>query len=334
MPPSTKNSSSFREFDRNFRWRTPASKSIRYVAAKRMVKICTAENPWLISTLVLTKLVPQKMMVQMARMCHIAMDPEDVLMLIFTGSNIENRGLGLKKYYIGFCMLLRAFIIYLLLIAACCFGDAPKDMPLNVNKSDLDIFVPYAEMARRTFPEVKKKFVTGVYQKEGRQLFVQVLITDNQGGRELTFVRVLNCQGDSFKGSIANQLFSVKGYAMGDLLTFKQEDVRNWVVVDARGNEEGNYVGKAVDAYQYVNVGLFFQLVYSKGRFDIKYLYSMVGDDINVDGILPAEVIEQAKNNLKSEYVKKLEEGTVFEEGVPFYSYWVYDFVNKKLLVK
>lgn len=231
-------------------------------------------------------------------------------------------------------MLLRAFIIYLLLIAACCFGDAPKDMPLNVNKGDLDIFAPYVEMARRTFPEVKKKFVTGVYQKEGRQLFVQVLITDGQGGRELPFVKVLNCQGDSFKGTIANQLLGVKGYAMGDMLTFKQEDIHNWVVVDARGNEEGNYVGKAGDAYQYVNVGLFFQLVYSKGRFDIKYLYSMVGDDINVDGILPAEVIEQAKNNLKSEYVKKLEEGTVFEEGVPFYSYWVYDFVNKKLLVK
>lgn len=70
------------------------------MAAKRMVKICTAEKPWLISTLVLTKLVPQKVMVAMARMCQMAMEPEEFFKPIFTNSNIK-----IKKIIFGVTLL-------------------------------------------------------------------------------------------------------------------------------------------------------------------------------------------------------------------------------------
>lgn len=86
-PPSKKKSSSLRLLERIFLWL--AAKSMRYVAANRMVNICTAENPWLMSTFVLTKLVPQNNMVMTARMCQMASELFVFINPVFTRENLK-----------------------------------------------------------------------------------------------------------------------------------------------------------------------------------------------------------------------------------------------------
>lgn len=224
-------------------------------------------------------------------------------------------------------------ILFVMIFAAVCsFAELAKDNVVNVNRGNSDVFAPYIEMAKRTFPEVKKKYLAGVYQKENRQLQVQVQLSDKQGHNELPFVGVTKCQGDLFEGIITNEIRKLQGYARGDRISFKQQDIKNWVVLDEKGNEEGNYVGKAVDAYHYEKVGVFFEVVYSKGEFKLKYLYSLVGQDVNVDGILSAEVIDQAKKLLVDGFKKRIGEGTTYEENKPFYTYHVYDFINQKFV--
>lgn len=227
---------------------------------------------------------------------------------------------------------LRKVAFLVLFAVAFSFAGVPVDKPMNVTSKTEDVFKPYVEMAQKTFPEVKKKYLAGVYQKERRILQVQIVLVDEKGRREMPFVKVLSCKGDFFKGTINNDLRTVKGFAYGDTVSFMLNEIVNWVVQDSKGREEGNYVGKAIDAYQYKNVGIFFEIVFAKGDFKVKYMYSMVGKDINVDGILPQKVIDEAGMLLKENFRKKLREGNTFEENKPFYSYHVYNFVTQKFV--
>lgn len=223
-----------------------------------------------------------------------------------------------------------------LVVAVFSFADFPQDNPMKIHAGNRDKFAqmiaPYIEMAKRTFPDVKKKFLAGVYQKVHRILQVQITLSDKNGLNEMTFMKVLGCKGDLFQGTVNNDLRIVKGYAAGDTVSFMQNEILNWVVVDAEGHEEGNFVGKAIDAIQYKNVGIIFEVVFQKGEFNLKYMQSIVGDEIDVEGILPKAVIDEAANLLKKIYRKKLKDGDSFEENKKFYTYHVYDFVNKKFV--
>lgn len=232
--------------------------------------------------------------------------------------------------------MFRKLIAITLLSIAFSFAAPPKDNPLFIREGKKDKFAqmiaPYIEMAKRTFPDVKKKFLAGVYQKEHRILQVQITLSDKNGLNEMTFMKVLGCKGDLFQGTVNNDLRIVKGYAAGDTVSFMQNEILNWVVVDAEGNEEGNFVGKAIEAIQYKNVGIIFEVVFQKGEFNLKYMQSIVGDEIDVEGILPKAVIDEAANLLKKIYRKKLKDGDSFKENEIFYTYHVYDFVNKKFV--
>ena len=146
------------------------------------------------------------------------------------------------------------------------------------------------------------------------------------GKKELSFVRVIQCLGNRFQGIIGNQMEIVKDFHMGDTVAFTQDQVKNWVVVDSTGREEGNYVGKAIDAFISKKVGVFFEVVYKKGKFELKYYDAEARRPHNsVDGILSDEVIAKVAARIKANFEKKKREGKKFEEGKPFYSYGIYD---------
>ncbi|WP_407442410.1 hypothetical protein [Fibrobacter sp.] len=232
--------------------------------------------------------------------------------------------------------MFRKLIVIALAFVALSFAEFPKDNPLAIREGNQDKFAqmiaPYIEMAKRTFPDVKKKFLAGVYQKEHRILQVQITLSDKNGLNEMTFMKVLGCKGDFFKGVINNDLRMVKGYAYGDTISFMQNEILNWVVQDSTGREEGNFVGKAIEAIQFKNVGIIFEVFFQKGEFNLKYMRSIVGDEIDVEGILPKAVIDEAADLLKKNYRKKLKDGDSFKENEIFYTYHVYDFVNKKFV--
>lgn len=208
----------------------------------------------------------------------------------------------------------------------CVGGFAAEDQLFGMTPEMSKLIAPYIEKARATFPEVKKKYIAGDYVREKRQLDVQIELTDKNGDREMVFIVVTQCLGNRFQGIIVNDIQLLKEYKNGDTLSFSQDQVKNWVVVDSKGNEEGNFVGKAIDAFISKKVGVFFEVVYKKGKFELKYYDAEAGRPHNsVDGILSDEVIAKVAARIKANFEKKKREGKKFEEGKPFYSYGIYD---------
>ena len=188
--------------------------------------------------------------------------------------------------------------IFFLVGALCVGGFAAEDQLFGMTPEMSKVIVPYIEKAKATFPEVKKKYIAGDYVRENRQLDVQIELTDKNG----------------------------------DTLSFSQDQVKNWVVVDSKGNEEGNFVGKAIEAFDSGIVGVFFEVVFKKGKFEIKYQDAKSAKYQNsIDGIVSQDIITEIAKRVKASCEKKRREGQKFEEGKPFYTYGVYDYRTGKI---
>lgn len=217
--------------------------------------------------------------------------------------------------------------IFFLVWTLCVGGFAAEDQLFGMTPEMSKLIAPYIEKARATFPEVKKKYIAGDYVREKRQLDVQIELTDKNGNREMVFIVVTQCLGNRFQGIIVNDIQLLKEYKNGDTLSFSQDQVKNWVVVDSKGNEEGNFVGKAIEAFDSGIVGVFFEVVFKKGKFEIKYQDAKSAKYQNsIDGIVSQDIIAELTKRLKASYEKKLREGQKFEEGKPFYTYGIFDF--------
>lgn len=215
-------------------------------------------------------------------------------------------------------------VIFVLAVLCVC-GHAAEDQFFRMNADIEKLIAPYIEKARATFPAVKKKYIAGDYVRENRSMYVQIALTGKDGTKEMAFIRVIWCAGTKFQGILANEMYFVKEYTNGDTLSFGENQVVNWVVTDAEGREEGNYVGKAIDAYISQKVGVFYEVVYKKGRFTVSYQGAQDRKQNSVDGIVPEKIIAQIAERLKTGLEKKKREGQKFEEGKPFYTYGVYD---------
>lgn len=222
--------------------------------------------------------------------------------------------------------------IFFLVWALSVGGFAAEDQLFGMTPEMSKLIAPYIEKARATFPEVKKKYIAGDYVRENRQLDVQIELTDKNGNREMVFIVVTQCLGNRFQGIIVNDIQLLKEYKNGDTLSFSQDQVKNWVVVDSKGNEEGNFVGKAIEAFDSGIVGVFFEVVFKKGKFEIKYQDAKSAKYQNsIDGIVSQNIIAELVKRLKTSFEKKRREGQKFEEGKPFYTYGVYDYRTGKI---
>jgi len=217
-------------------------------------------------------------------------------------------------------------VIFLSLML-CVGGFAAEDQLFGITPEMSKFIEPYIEKARATFPAVKKKYIAGDYVRENRQLEVQIELADKDGTKEMVFLVVTQCLGNRFQGIVVNEVQLLKEYKEGNAVSFSQDQVKNWVVMDSKGNEEGNYVGKAIEAFDSGIVGVFFEVVFKKGKFEFKYQDAKSAKYQNsVDGIVSQDIIAELGKRLKASYEKKRREGQKFEEGKPFYTYAVYDF--------
>lgn len=217
--------------------------------------------------------------------------------------------------------------VFFFVLALYVGGFAAEDKLFGMSPEMSKVIVPYIEKAKATFPEVKKKYIAGDYVRENRQLDVQIELTDKNGDREMVFIVVTQCLGNRFQGIIVNDIQLLKEYKNGDTLSFSQDQVKNWVVVDSKGNEEGNFVGKAIEAFDSGEVGVFFEVVFKKGKFEVKYQDARTWKYQNsVDGVLSQEIIAEIAKRVKASCEKKRREGQKFEEGEVFYTYGIYDF--------
>ena len=110
------------------------------------------------------------------------------------------------------------------------------------------MIAPYVEQARKTLPNVKKRFLAGL--KEGEKFYLVIRIYDKDGKFEQVFVRITDWKDTVITGNIRNELYVVKEYQNGQLITFKEKDVMDWFIREPGGGEEGNFVGKYLDSVQ------------------------------------------------------------------------------------
>lgn len=128
--------------------------------------------------------------------------------------------------------------------------NAPTDKPHNLKgveqleKYDV-LIAPYVEKAQKTLAKAKKKYTEGL--KDGQAFFLTTRIYDSLGNYEQIFVRVTSWKKGNVSGTIANQLNAVKGFSFGQLITFPESAILDWLITNPDGSEEGNFVGKYLD---------------------------------------------------------------------------------------
>jgi uncharacterized protein YegJ (DUF2314 family) len=110
---------------------------------------------------------------------------------------------------------------------------------------------PYVAKARATYPGAKKRFLAGLPPGYTFSVWIRLVQLPSKGKRgrfEDVFVTVDTIKNSKVTGRIANIPDNVTNYHEGQQITVPEAEVRNWVIVRPDGSEEGNYVGKFLEA--------------------------------------------------------------------------------------
>ncbi|WP_185816797.1 DUF2314 domain-containing protein [Hymenobacter metallilatus] len=134
--------------------------------------------------------------------------------------------------------------------------NAPTDRPLTITGTsaeaalrDFDkLLAPAVKQARKTLPRARQRFTKGL--PAGQAFFLTTRIFDPSGAYEQVFVRVQEWEGTTVKGIISNDLDVVRSFRPGQLISFPESAVLDWTITTPDGKEEGNFVGKLLDARQ------------------------------------------------------------------------------------
>ena len=134
--------------------------------------------------------------------------------------------------------------------------NAPADRPVSVVSSLAEAsaalvafkkhIAPAVKQGQATLPQAKRRFLQGL--PEGQIFFVTTYLTDPDGSFEQVFIRVKSWQAKQVSGLIANELGNVKSFQHNQLITFPESAVLDWTISRPDGTEEGNHIGKLLDA--------------------------------------------------------------------------------------
>lgn len=125
-------------------------------------------------------------------------------------------------------------------------NSPPPDRVAKFNMELAEAMKPYIEKARQTLPDAKKRFQTGL--QPGHKMSVTTLLTDKNGHHEQVFVWIDSWTGDTVSGKLANDV-NLEGFKRGQILEVKEKDMLDWTIVNPKGEEEGNLVGKFIDQW-------------------------------------------------------------------------------------
>jgi hypothetical protein len=129
--------------------------------------------------------------------------------------------------------------------------NAPVDTPRKLTSEQMVDYnksiAPYIAKARATYPAAKARFLAGL--PPGYSFSVRVRLFDPNGQREDSFITVKKISGREITG-VLGTVDMLHSYKTGQMITVKESDIDNWVIVRPDGGEEGNYVGKFLDHYK------------------------------------------------------------------------------------
>ena len=112
----------------------------------------------------------------------------------------------------------------------------------------LEAIDPCVRQARATFQGARDRYLAGL--PDGNKFYVVARIRDSEGRVEQIFVRVEHIEGLPIRGRLANEPLVVNGFALADPVRFSSDEIVDWLIVRPDGSEEGNIVGKYLDAVQ------------------------------------------------------------------------------------
>ena len=204
---------------------------------------------------------------------------------------------------------------------------APKDKPISADAASLDpILKPYVEMALASYPQAKARYQTGLDPRE--TFLVSARLYDKTGNFEQVFVAVQEIAAGRVKGSIASNVERVDGYKRGDSFDCAEKDIYDWVITKPDGSEEGNFVGKVIDAIHGKSIPLIVQMV--------------VGEDGKVRSAKFESALNRSKQDISysiPDNVRNDAERTVMQfEFAPAefvktnYTFLIYDFLGQRIV--
>lgn len=130
--------------------------------------------------------------------------------------------------------------------------DAPKDKPFFLQEPQWEEFLaaiePYSQKAKETYPEARSRYLDGL--PIGEVFFVTTRLVDPEGRMEQVFIRVTAIREGVIEGVIASDARFVEGYEYGEIYSFPETELVDWLIAKPDGSEEGNFVGKFLDEYQ------------------------------------------------------------------------------------
>ena len=136
----------------------------------------------------------------------------------------------------------------LLLAAAPALAQTRPDRPVDTHVNELDRQIaPAVKQARATLPQTKRRYLAGL--PAGTTLYVTTRVSDPGGDpQEQVFVKVTQWRGTIIKGVLGNDLQAVRTFRRGQAVTVPEANVLDWTLTGPGGREEGNYVGKLLEA--------------------------------------------------------------------------------------
>lgn len=123
---------------------------------------------------------------------------------------------------------------------------APPDRPVEPD-AELRIEIErLSRISRDELPGVRDRFLGGLPQ--GHHLFVSTTLHDASTD-ETVFVHVREWQEPELIVGVLDSEVAVTGYRRGQRLSVPTSDVSDWTISQPDGTEEGNRVGRYLDAY-------------------------------------------------------------------------------------
>jgi len=111
-----------------------------------------------------------------------------------------------------------------------------------------EAIAPYVQKARAMYPDAKRRFLAGL--PNGAEFFTTVRLRDDEGRMEAVFVNIKKIDNDSIAGIIASEVDTVRGYRLGQAISFLETEVLDWTIANADGTQEGNVVGRFLATYE------------------------------------------------------------------------------------
>jgi hypothetical protein len=127
--------------------------------------------------------------------------------------------------------------------------DKPVSLGSSAERDKMAATIaPLVSQAKASYPQARSRFLAGL--SPGETFFVVTRVPGNDGKWEQAFVRVRSISAGRITGILASDMQTVRTYKSGDPYEFAESDLVDWVIVRPDGSEEGNVVGKFIDAYK------------------------------------------------------------------------------------